>query len=407
MPKRTGPMADFAAMLDSQLKSYRSGFNPGDRVTARVRSVGRGYAVLDVNAKNEGLLPLETVTDGHGNVTVAAGDEMEVAFTGMDRDAFMFAPAAKAVAAAPDSAISDAMSGGLPVEGRVEKEVKGGYEVAVGGRRAFCPYSQIDLHRREGAVYTGLKLNFLVTEYSTDDRGETIVLSRRALLEREAAENRSRLMSSIEEGQTLNGKVTRLADFGIFVDVGGMEGLVPLRELSRITGLKPEEVAKPGDTVTVRVLSTDWDRNRISLSIKACQPDPWDDAVARFPAGTEFTGRVRRIMPFGAFVGIVPGVDGLIPVGRLGAGRHLATPAEVLSEGQEIAVRVDAVDNERRRISLRPVAEPESKKAAAEKAAGEKEEEAVDVEEWLAKNSASPASAGLGSLAGAFDGLKL
>ena len=399
-------MAGFAAMLDSQFKTYRKGFNPGDCVKAKVRSVGRGYAVLDVNAKNEGLLPLETVTDEHGNVELSAGDTIEVAFVRMDGGALIFAPAAKSVPAAPDAALSDAFARALPVEGRVGKEVKGGWEVDVSGKRGFCPYSQMDVRRRDDASRTGETLLFLVTEYSTDDRGENIVLSRRALLEREAAEKRAALMESIEEGQTVNGTVTRLADFGLFVDIGGMEGLVPLRELSRITGVKPGEVAKPGDTVTVRVLSTDWERNRISLSIKECQPDPWDDAVARFPAGTEFTGKVRRIMPFGAFVGIVPGVDGLVPVGRLGSGRHLASPAEVLSVGQEIAVRVEGIDQERRRISLRPVQEPGKAGSKTAEPAAEEQEERVNVNEWIADNRAASKSA-LGSLAAAFDSLKL
>lgn len=408
MTDNTGSMADFAAMLDSQFKSYRKGFNPGDRVQARVRSVGKGYAVLDVNAKNEGLIPLETVTDAHGNVTVSAGDTIEVAFTGMDGDAFMFAPAAKAAEIAPDAGLSEALARGLPVEGKIEKEIKGGYEVTVAGKRAFCPFSQIDMYRREGASYAGLKQTFLITEYSADERGENLVVSRRALLEREARERKESLKGKLEQGQTVNGKVTRLADFGIFVDLGGIEGLVPLRELSRISDVRPEDVAKPGDAVTVRILSTDWERDRVSLSIRECQPDPWDEAVARFPAGTEFTGKVRRIMPFGAFVGIVPGVDGMIPVGWLGSGRRLSSPREVLNLNQEIAVRVEAVDMERRRISLRPVSEAQSK-AKANAAAAQEEaaaDEAADVEDWIAKNR-ERSSGGLGSLAGAFDALKL
>jgi len=399
-------MADFAAMLDSQLKKgKRSGFNPGERVKARVVSVGKGYAVLDVGATAEGLLPLETATDSSGNVLVAAGDTVDVAFTGMDRGACLFAPAKQAVASAADRGLSEAMASGLSVEGKVEKEVKGGYEVTVAGRRAFCPYSQIDRFRREGAVYTGLKFNFLVTEYGVDEQGENLVVSRRALQEREAREERDRLAATLQAGQTVNGKVTRIADFGLFVDLGGMEGLVPLRELSRISGVKPEDVAKPGDTVTVRVLSTDWDRNRISLSIKDCTPDPWDEAVARFAAGTETSGKVVRIMPFGAFVSLMPGVDGMIPVGKLGAGRHLSSPAEILSLNQTVDVRVESVDAERCRIGLRLVTEPAGGKKKAQEAAPE--EEAVDVEAWLREHADDGRSSGFGSLAGAFDGLAL
>lgn len=396
-------MADFAALLNQQLKTYHKGFNPGDRAQARVLRVDRGYAALDVQAKNEGLLPLEQVSDDKGTVTVKPGDTLDVVFVGMEKDAFLFslASAAKPVF---DKSITAAYASKMPVEGKVEKEVKGGYEVTVCGQRAFCPFSQIDRFKKEGAEYVGQKLSFLVSECSTDERGANLIVSRRALLDREAAADRERLQASLTEGQTVNGKVTRLMEFGAFVDIGGVEGLVPLRELSWAMHVKPEDVCKVGDDVTVQILSLNWEDNRISLSLKACTPNPWDDAAARFPQGTEFVGKIVRIMPFGAFVSMIPGVDGLIPIGKLGAGRRIATPAEVVKLGDTVRVKVDSVDFERRRFSLRPVTSATPVKPG-EKPAAADAEPAINIQDWMAK--AKEGEANIGSLAGAFDKLNL
>ena len=173
-----------------------------------------------------------------------------------------------------DSSIRAAFEAGDPIEGKVEKEVKGGYEVTVKGQRAFCPFSQIDRFRKPGAVYVGETLLFQVQEYSADDRGVNLVVSRRAELELEQQALKEELRDSLEEGQTLNGQVTKVLPFGAFVNIGGMEGLVPVREISWDKVMSPENYVKPGDYVTVKVLSVDWERDRISLSIRECQSRP-------------------------------------------------------------------------------------------------------------------------------------
>ena len=173
-----------------------------------------------------------------------------------------------------DSSIRAAFEAGDPIEGKVEKEVKGGYEVTVKGQRAFCPFSQIDRFRKPGAVYVGETLLFQVQEYSADDCGVNLVVSRRAELELEQQALRDELRDSLEEGQTLNGQVTKVLPFGAFVNIGGMEGLVPVREISWDKVMSPENYVKPGDYVTVKVLSVDWERDRISLSIRECQSKP-------------------------------------------------------------------------------------------------------------------------------------
>ena len=273
---------DFAAMLDSQLKSYRRGFRPGDVVTARVVTVGESYVTLDVNAKSVGLLPVEDVTDEEGEVTVGRNDEIEVSFVAMQKDAYLFARAGVAESAAADAldqTVQRAFDGGLPIEGKVEKEVKGGYEVTVAGHRAFCPYSQIDRARRQVSAgdenpYVGRTFQFIVQEYGKDDRGENLVVSRRAVQERELAVAKDYLRGKLAVDQTLNGTVVKVLPFGAFVDLGGVEGLVPAKEISWDKVVNPADFVKEGDLVTVKVLSLDWERDRVSLSIRQTQSKP-------------------------------------------------------------------------------------------------------------------------------------
>ncbi len=273
---------DFGAMLDGQFANYRRGFNPGDTVTARVTRVGHEYVTLDVNAKNVGLLPVADVTDADGEVTVKRDDRIKVSFVAMQKDAFIFARADLAESAAVtalDQTIQHAYNNGLAVEGKVEKEVKGGYEVTVAGHRGFCPYSQIDRSRKQlppGAEnpYVGQTFQFLVQEYGKDDRGDNLIVSRRAAQEKELETARDYLRDSLEEGQTLNGTIVKVLDFGAFVDLGGIEGLVPVREISWDKVVNPKDFVREGDLVTVKILSLDWERNRISLSIRQTQSKP-------------------------------------------------------------------------------------------------------------------------------------
>lgn len=234
---------DFGAMVSDQMKTFRPGFKfPGsfNDFKSVESDPDRRRAALKAASEQEG---------------------------GVDVDA-------EATKNPLDSSIRAAFEAGDPIEGKVEKEVKGGYEVTVKGQRAFCPFSQIDRFRKPGAVYVGETLLFQVQEYSADDRGVNLVVSRRAELELEQQALKEELRDSLEEGQTLNGQVTKVLPFGAFVNIGGMEGLVPVREISWDKVMSPENYVKPGDYVTVKVLSVDWERDRISLSIRECQSRP-------------------------------------------------------------------------------------------------------------------------------------
>ena len=204
-----------------------------------------------------------------------------------------------------DASIQAAFESGDPVEGKVEKEVKGGYEVTVKGQRAFCPFSQIDRYRRPGAVYVGETFLFQVQEYGADDRGVNLIVSRRAELELEQQALKDDLRATLEEGQTLNGQVTKVLEFGAFVDLGGMEGLVPVREISWDKVTNPANYVKAGDYVTVKVLSVDWERDRISLSIRECQAKPLkprkdDEAAADGEPSIDLAAEMAKVNAAGA-----------------------------------------------------------------------------------------------------------
>jgi small subunit ribosomal protein S1 len=370
-------MADFESLLSAQLSSYRKGFNPGDRVRGTVSNITNQYVTLDVNAKREGLVPIADMTLEDGTLRCAVGDSVEVIFAGMQNGAFLFKGSLSAKSAV-DRTLADAYAQQMPVEGLVEKEVNGGYEVTVAGKRGFCPFSQISLFRQEGAVYIGQKLMFLVSEYGEDDRGSNVILSRRALLEKEREAQRLELVEDLHVGMVASGTVTRIVEFGVFVDLGGAEGLIPLKEIAWARDVKPEDVVKPGDKVDVQIKDLDWERNRISLSLRGAQGDPWDDAAARFPQGSTFTGKITKIEKFGAFAQIVPGVEGLIPIGKLGGGRRLMSAREAVTEGQELLLQVDSVDFERRRFSLKPVDERVKALKPGELAEGAKVEGIVE-----------------------------
>ena len=361
-------MADFEALLNAQFESFRKGFDPGERVRARIAAITPTNVILDVNAKKEGILPLTSLENGAEGLK--AGDSIDVVFVGLVDGALVFATGAADATGGADRSVLQAFEAKLPIDGKVQSEVNGGYEVMVGKTRGFCPYSQIALHREEGASYIGKTFAFLVEEYDPEEKN--LIVSRRALLERQAAERREALKATLVEGETRTGKVTRIADFGFFVDLGGAEGLVPLRELSWDRGVKPADIAKPGDEVEVLVRTIDWEANRISLSLRALQANPMDAFIAAAQVGAQMTGKITRIEQFGAFVQLEPGVEGLLPTGAIARGRRIGHPSQLVSVGQSVEVRIDSIEPDRKRISLRLVPTVEEI-AAAEKERAERE----------------------------------
>ena len=385
--------ADFAAMLAAGGLNYRRGFDPGEEVSAYIISTKGSYAVLDVGAKDEGILPREELLQEDGTLKANAGDTIKVWFVGMRQGNMTFTARRKATGRG-NAAVQQAFESSTPMDALVKSEIKGGYEIDIAGLRAFCPYSQMELFRtKDSADFVGTKQTFLITEYAEDERGLNVLVSRRALLERERAAQKDALFAELSEGQTREGIVTRILDFGVFVDLGGAEGLIPNRELSWERGQKAEDIVKPGDTVEVLIQRVDTDTERISLSLRGLQENPWDLFNAQYRVGDVLNAKIVRITGFGAFAQLIPGVDGLLSNGRLAAlakGKRIATAHEVVEEGQMLEVRVENIDCDSHKIALKPVTaeEPTAAKDAP------KNDPEDDPREWIRANRAKNATVG-------------
>lgn len=326
---------------------------PGQKITATIAAMAGNWIFLDVGGKNEGILDSSELLDADGKMTAGIGDQVQVYFLRSSGGEQLFT--IKLGGGKNTAHLEEAWRNSIPVEGMVKAEIKGGFEITLGGTvRAFCPYSQMGIHRVDdpAAEYTGRRMNFLVTRY--EENGRNIVVSARALIERERERQREALQESLTEGATVQGQVSSIRDFGAFVDIGGVDGLIPVSEIgwSRVEDIR--EHLSLGQQVTAVIKKLDWKANRITLSLKETLPDPWDAAQTRFTEGSIHTGTVARLAAFGAFVTLEPGIDGLIHISKLGGGRRINHPREVLEVGQEIEIKVEGVDHDSRRISLAP-----------------------------------------------------
>lgn len=357
---------------------------PGQKVTARILSISGDWVFIDTGRKGEGVLDRKELLDADGNLTVGIGEDVTAWFVGGGGNELRFTTRMGS-GAAGSAQLEEAWRSGIPVDGFVEKEIKGGFEIKIGGTiRAFCPYSQIDLRRAAPEEFIGRHFSFRITDYA--ERGRNVVVSRRALLEEERLRQKELLRETLAVGQTVRGTVSSLRDFGAFVNVGGIEGLLPISEVGwgRVTDIR--ERLTEGQEIEVVVKALDWEKEKFSFSLKDTLPDPWEQAVQAFPEGSYVTGRVARLANFGAFVTLSEGVDGLLPISRLGGGKRINHPRDVLTEGAEIEVKVESVDRASRRISLSP--------AEASRAASRAEEELVA----FRKDAAAGAARSLGSL---------
>ena len=273
------------------------------------------------------------------------------------------------------------------MDGVVVKEIKGGYEIRLaGGARAFCPHSQMDLPRSGGQEErVGKHAAFRITKYG--EKGRNIVVSRRALLEEEEERKTREVMATLTEGMVMTGTVTAVREFGAFVSVGPIEGLLPISEIGYDRVEDIQSVLSVGQEVEVAITRLDWANKRFSFSLKKTLADPWETAVDRFPAGSLHVGKVARLAAFGAFVSLGGGVDGLLHISKLGGGKRIRSAGEVLRAGQEIEVKVDSVDPVKRRVAL---------SLPATESTETPEEEAEEYAKYLAPPPAPPALGSLG-----------
>src|SRR3954447_15102874 len=354
---------DFAAMFAASERqagrAQRPRFAIGDRVRGTIVSIGQEVVVLELAGGGEGTLETLELLGPDGQLIAKAGDTVDARVVALgEKQGFVTLRRGAGGGPGGKSNLAEAVATGLPVEGVVTAVNKGGFEVDVGGVRAFCPLSQIELRPVDDpAVYVGRRLPFRVSRYEEDRRGTNVVLSRRALLEEEARGRAEETRGKVVVGAVLPGVVTAIKDFGAFVDVGGIEGLLPASEISFERSTPPADVLSVGQSVTVQVMRVEKrdDPRRpeqVSFSLKALERDPWQDAAAQFPPGTFVRGQVMRAEPFGAFVQLAPGVEGLLHISELGGGKPLRHARDAVKPGDAIEVAVLALDPDKRRISL-------------------------------------------------------
>jgi small subunit ribosomal protein S1 len=355
---------DFGALLDQferEQPSARRRELPkvGDTVRGRVVSVGSEAVFVELGSKAEATIDLNQVMDEQGAVRVSVGDTIEARVVEM-RDNTAVLRIALGTSRGPEAKneLVQAHTHGIPVEGLVTAVIKGGVEVQVAGLRAFCPISQLDdKFVQDAALYVGQRLTFRITRYEADRKNPNIVLSRRALLEEENKVRAAETRASLREGAVVTGKVTSIKPYGAFVDLGGLEGMIHVSELGFARVENPADVLHEGQQVEVQVLRMEKTGDakrpeRIALSLKALAKDPWEEVEQRFPDGTQVRGKVARLQQYGAFVEVLPGIEGLVHISQLGAGRRIQHPREVVRVGDEVDVTVLGVDRARRRISL-------------------------------------------------------
>ncbi|MBI4633995.1 MAG: 30S ribosomal protein S1 [Deltaproteobacteria bacterium] len=355
---------------------------PGQKVEATIVKITPDWIFLDLGGKSEGYLDRKELTDDNGNLSVQEGDSITAYFLSSRFNEKLFTTKI----GAGDSArayMEDVWRSGIPVEGVVEKEIKGGFEIKLAGQmRGFCPYSQMGLHRIDNPQEAiGLRLSFRITEYG--EQGRNIVLSSRAILEEQKKKDEEALKATLHEEMVVAGTVVSLREFGAFVDIGGVQGLLPISEIGWDRVADIHERLSIGQTLDVAITKLDWENNRISLSLKKMLSDPWDEAWAKYPEGTVHRGTVVSLATFGAFVNLGPGVDGLLHISKLGKGKRIVHPREAVKEGDALDVRVDAMDRTQKRISL--------SLATAEL---QEKESAEDYREYVEKASASLGSFG-------------
>jgi len=344
---KLGGENDFESLMEESLKAPR----PGDVLVGRVMLITRDHVIIDINYKCEGQVPLTEFLDGSGNVTVKEGDEVDVYFEGTETEnGTVMLSHAKAEKFKIWRELDRAFQTETPVEGVVLGKVKGGLKVDI-GVPAFLPGSHVDIRpARNLDRYVGQRGRFQILKFNRA-RGN-VVVSRRSVLERERASLKEQTLKVLEEGVILEGTVKNITDYGAFIDLGGIDGLLHITDMSWGRLSHPSEVLKVGEKVKVVVLKYDAQRERVSLGMKQIKPDPWTKVSENYPPGTRVRGKVVSVTDYGAFVELEKGVEGLIHVSEMSWSKRAVHPSKVVNEGDMVEVQVLGVDEANRRISL-------------------------------------------------------
>jgi small subunit ribosomal protein S1 len=345
-----GMTESFAQLFEQSLANQR--IRPGMILTGLVIDVTSDVVIVNVGLKSEAVIPLEQFKNERGEVEVKAGDEVEVALDSVeDGTGETRLSREKAKRARTWTRLEEAFNKSEIVTGVITGRVKGGFTVEIENVRAFLPGSLVDVRPvRDTSYLEGKPLEFKVIKL--DQKRNNVVVSRRAVVEQEFSAERSALMENLQEGAVVRGTVKNLTDYGAFVDLGGIDGLLHITDMAWKRVKHPSEVVKVGDEVEVRILKFDRERSRVSLGLKQLGADPWQNIARRYPPSTRVFGKVTNIADYGAFVEIEDGVEGLVHVSEMDWTNKNVNPAKVVHTGQEVEVMVLDVDEERRRISL-------------------------------------------------------
>lgn len=344
----------FAELFASYDTGMKDDLQIGDKVKGEIISIGRDTVFVNTGTKIDGAADKNELLDENGELPFQTGDSLELYVVAMDENEIRLSKALSGVGGL--NLLMDAFENKLPVEGKIKGQCKGGFEIEIMKRRAFCPISQVDVKYVENPEeYVGAVHHFLITRL--EEKGKNIVVSRRQLLEEDLQKSRAEFMKNVNTGDIAEGRVTHLAPFGAFVELfPGVEGMVHISELSWSRVEKTEDAVQPDDAVKVKILRMEPGKKegelKISLSIKQAGTDPWEQADHLFKPGDKIKGKVTRLAPFGAFVEIEPGLEGLVHISEMSYARRINRPEDVVSEGETVDVMVKEIDMEKKRISL-------------------------------------------------------
>lgn len=350
---------DFGKMFEESASRGAAQLRTGDKVSGTITLIGKETVFVDLGQRSDGYLDIKDILDAKGNLKYKEGDKVEAFCVGFTDEGIKLEM--RISGDIFDSTIQDAFEAKIPIEGKVTGERKGGYTVQIATSEAFCPFSQIDARgvKKEPAEYIGQAYSFVVTEYSED--GHNLVISRRRILEEEAQRMHDYLKDLLKVDEIREGTVIKVLPFGAFVDLGGIEGLIPVSEISWSRDIKAEEALKEGDRVKVKIINIAWsddnsNKDRLTLSLKQATKSPWEHIATgddpEYAIGTKHHGKVVRITDFGAFVQLVPGLDGLAHISQLGQESRVEHVSDVCKVGDEVDVTILGIDPERKRISL-------------------------------------------------------
>ncbi len=347
----------FAELLDSYDAEESHDIRQGDKINGTIISIGKSTVYVSTGSKSDGVVEKAELLDENGQLPYSVGDKLSLYVVSLNESEIILSRALSGAGYA--AMLEDAASNHTPVEGKVSGIIKGGFSVDIMGKRAFCPVSQIDTKYVENQEdYLGKTLSFLITRYA--EGGKNIVLSRRDLMNRDIQESRESYLQTISEGDIVQGKVIKIMPYGAFIELApGVEGMAHISELSWSRVDKTDEALVQDELVSVKILKIEKrdsnqksDSPKISLSIRQTTQDPWERAEQTFAVGQQLTGKVVRLAPFGAFVEIAPGVDGLVHLSEMSHTKRVLKADDILEQGQMVQVVVREIDLKNKRISL-------------------------------------------------------